>query len=288
MLDTPFFKLLDSRYSSLTPKQTKIADYLRLNYKKAVFMPLAQLSKQAGVSEASFIRFARSLGYDGFAELQTVLQQHISAAMQNTLERFQSMSKVMDTDDLWRSHIQNNIRSLNMMDQLIALDDIKKLARKLTTSPKIFVAGFESTAFFAEYIVYYLSRGSLPGETITEKTGNLFSRIQQTDKNTLVIAVIVARYPNAAVQFCRDAVSRGAELCVISDTSEHPLKDITSLQFSVSTHRTEGVNMESQVNMLSFIQLLLLDAIFSENSRTETALTELEAFNKRFDIFTQK
>jgi len=281
----PFFPLLDSVHSSLTPKQRKIAAYLRGNYREAVFHSLARAASEAGVSEASIIRFARALGYDGFSDMQAAIQEYVSASMQTTVERYRSFDHTGGAGTMWESLTETNVRILQSLPQLVSPMEAEEFASTLKQYSRILVTGFESTAAFAEYTSYYLSRAGYPAETVTEKSGNLYPLLQRTGEDTLVLSLMVARYPGAVVQFCRSCCEKGARLAVISDTPEHPLRDRTSFQFSVAARRSEGMNFDCHIAMLSFLQLLMLQVGLSDRDITRRALDSLEEFNRTFRIY---
>ena len=54
---------IESKYSKLSKGQKRLADYVRQNYDKAVFLTAARLGEIVGVSESTVVRFATQLGY---------------------------------------------------------------------------------------------------------------------------------------------------------------------------------------------------------------------------------
>ena len=52
-------------YDAMSKTHKKIADYILKNPVAASFFTVAKLASQAGVSEASIIRFANFLGFTG-------------------------------------------------------------------------------------------------------------------------------------------------------------------------------------------------------------------------------
>ncbi len=283
--DVPFFRLLDSLFPSLTPSQARVADYLRNHYKEAVFLSLAQTARNAGVSEASVLRLARSLGYNGYSELQSVLQSYVSASMLTTVERFQSYDQVPDDATVFRDLLEKTADSMKTLSHLVSPAEVKSFVASLGLYRNILVVGFESTAGLAEYLCYYLHRTGYPATAVTEKTGDLFAVLQTAGKETLALAILVARYPRTAIEFCSSCAARGSALAVVSDTSDHPLFDSVSSQFSVSTKRFDGMNLENQAAMLSFLQGLILECGLGDRKRTKQTLKALEDYNRSFHIF---
>ena len=69
-----FRQRLEDHHPDFTKSQQHIASYLLASYDEAAFLPAADLARRLGVSEATLVRFAQAIGYDGFRELRRSLQ----------------------------------------------------------------------------------------------------------------------------------------------------------------------------------------------------------------------
>lgn len=58
-------------YGQLSPTEKKVADYVLENGHDVSQMTLSELSKRIQVSEPSILRFAKSIGFDGYSGLKT-------------------------------------------------------------------------------------------------------------------------------------------------------------------------------------------------------------------------
>ena len=65
---------LEERMPVLSKSQRRIASHLLSHYDQAAFLSAADLAIQLNVSEATVVRFAKAVGYDGFPQLKRVLQ----------------------------------------------------------------------------------------------------------------------------------------------------------------------------------------------------------------------
>src|SRR5699024_10364900 len=92
----------DNIYKKIAPNrihmskaQTKIANYILENPHSVPFLTGGKLAEMAGVSEATVVRFATSLGYLGYNDFQ----QHLSKSAEkqlNTVERLKMSRAVYD------------------------------------------------------------------------------------------------------------------------------------------------------------------------------------------------
>ncbi len=69
-----FQAAIEARYATLSQSQQKIARYLGAHYDDTLFLPLAELAEKIGTSPATIVRFARAVGFDGYASMQRSLQ----------------------------------------------------------------------------------------------------------------------------------------------------------------------------------------------------------------------
>lgn len=68
---------------SLTKGQGKIADYILKNQKRVLGMTAKEIGKEIGVSDASVIRFARTIGFDGFSDMKEYIQHELAKDREN-------------------------------------------------------------------------------------------------------------------------------------------------------------------------------------------------------------
>lgn len=71
-----FEQLVSEKYKDLTKSEKQIADYLRANQEESAFLSAGELASRLGLSEATLVRFARSLGLDGYPAMREVLQDN--------------------------------------------------------------------------------------------------------------------------------------------------------------------------------------------------------------------
>ena len=74
-----FSQLAAGRYDQLTKSEKRIANYLRKNQEEAAFLSASELADRLGLSEATLVRFARTLGFPSYPAMRSLLQQNFRA-----------------------------------------------------------------------------------------------------------------------------------------------------------------------------------------------------------------
>ncbi len=70
-----FREKIAGEYDRLGRNQKKIADFLTQEYREAAFMNGSALSAHLGVDPATVTRFAQRLGYTGYPDLLSEIQE---------------------------------------------------------------------------------------------------------------------------------------------------------------------------------------------------------------------
>ena len=79
---------IDEKYAKMSKGQRRLADYVRTNYDKAVFLTAAKLGETVGVSESTVVRFAIQLGYKGYPGFQRALEEMVRTRL-NSIQRME-------------------------------------------------------------------------------------------------------------------------------------------------------------------------------------------------------
>jgi DNA-binding MurR/RpiR family transcriptional regulator len=73
-------KLIHDRYEDMSKSYQRIALYLTQNPNDVAVLSVNAIGAKCGIHASSFVRYAQSLGYKGFKELQAVFQRRLSTA----------------------------------------------------------------------------------------------------------------------------------------------------------------------------------------------------------------
>ncbi len=66
---------IKSKMKTLTGSEKKVANYILNNYMYILDYTVTELAEKAGISDATVVRFCRSVGYKGYQDLKISLAQ---------------------------------------------------------------------------------------------------------------------------------------------------------------------------------------------------------------------
>lgn len=129
-----------AKYNSQTATvaERKIAGYIKDNMDKAVHCTLLELAESIGVSDATVVRFCKSLGYKGFQEFK------ICAAMETIPSGQQYHPKLKKDDDpeeICKKIFATEITALQRTLQSLDMEVITKVGHILSRASRIAFAG---------------------------------------------------------------------------------------------------------------------------------------------------
>ncbi len=131
---------------SATVTERKIALYIKENLDKVLHCTLLELADLIGVSDASVVRFCKSLGYKGFQEFK------IRAAMETIPSEQQYSTKLQKEDspqEICQKIFTTEITALQRTLQALDMDILNHVAQTLAHAPRIVFAGTGGSIFVA-------------------------------------------------------------------------------------------------------------------------------------------
>ena len=134
---------MEERYSKMSKGQRRLADYVRENYDKAVFLTAAKLGETVGVSESTVVRFAIQLGYKGYPGFQKALEELVRNRL-NSIQRMEVTYGRISQSEILETVLQSDIDKIK---QTLAVIDHKAFNLAIDTilnARKIYVIGIRS------------------------------------------------------------------------------------------------------------------------------------------------
>ncbi len=239
---------------TLSPKQKQIARFILDDQYFTSFASANELGKKNNTTAAPVVRFAQTLGYEGYSQMQNVLRSEFPNHITTTARMQKRMSaktppasnpqQVFYTDikNIERTAISISEKNLNAaLDAIIKAKRIWVIGAGLSYAPAAFlthslkVMGFDALA--------------IQGEVVQSAVD--ISRIKPDD---LMIAISLWRYVRMTVNAVSQAKKTGAPVIAITDSIVSPLAKMADIAFEIAT---EGV-----VHSLSITALMSLVNVF--------------------------
>jgi DNA-binding MurR/RpiR family transcriptional regulator len=232
-------RLIHERYDQMSKSYQAIAVFLTQNPNEVAVQPVNAIADRVGIHASSFVRFAQSLGYKGFKDLQTLFRKRLATAAPG----FEARSRELKADlegrndasnmDFFREMVLQDIGAIEALLEDVHPNDLAAAAETLCQADTIFVLGQLRAEPVAILIRYMLSMLGLRTVSL-DAAGGLATHIAKGMRPTdALIAISFRYYANEVVAIVDEAGKRGVPIVAISDSTLSPLAKSASTLFSV-------------------------------------------------------
>lgn len=276
-----------TRINKCYPKMSKgkkgIATYILDHYEQAVFMKAAELGNAVGISESTIVRFAMSLGYEGYPQFQKALVVWVSdkfGSVEKVGRRFGKSSEGEILSAILRSdisNIENTINSIDVAAFSMAVDIILR-------SRTVYIVGLRSCEPLADFLHFYLNM--IRGNNVLIKTTSvteMFEQMIRIDDSDCIIGISFPRYSMRTLKCMEFANDRNAKVITITDSVHSPMNLYSSCNILAKSEMASIV--DSLVAPLSVINALVVALIMRRPDEVQADLKMLEETWNNYQVY---
>ena len=148
---------IQSHYPKMSRSYRKIADYLTINYKEAVFMTASALAEELGTSESTVVRFASSLGYKGYPGFQDSLRTYIRSQYGITPSDGENPESPDDRRIL-ESVFASDEENLRATKESLDLKAFRMAVQEIAGAERVYCLGLRNCAPLSEMCTFCLKK----------------------------------------------------------------------------------------------------------------------------------
>ena len=279
------YRNITNQLPNMSKSQRKIAKYVLSNTDAVPFFTVGKLATMAGVSEATVVRFAYFLGYNGYTEFQQAMQDAIKRQL-TMVERLKLSDDVYDKEEQAVYEIFNeDIGRIQMLKEQIDVTAFYDAVNMISHARRIYIIANRSAVSLGTFLEFYLDLILENTELIRNPHG-ISEKLFRIDQDDVVIGLSFARYTKNTVQALSFAKDRGTKVVAITDNMLSPLIPFANVYLCAKSDMPSFIN--SFVAPLSLINALITAVGRSKRKEIEQHLENLEEIWKRFGIFSNE
>ena len=235
-------RLIQERHDRMSKSYQRISEYLTQNPNDVAVLPVSVIASSCGIHASSFVRFAQSIGYTGFRDLQALFQRRLLTAApgfeaRKDILRGELSLRGANSDSGFLSElVVRDIASLQDLLETADSDDIMKAGEMIAKADTIYLVGqlrSEPIVNLLRYILTMLGKRAI----LLDASGGLATHMARTmNDGDVLIAVSFRFYANEVVDIVEQAYKSGMGIVAITDSPLSPLKKSASILFSVPEH----------------------------------------------------
>lgn len=197
IIKTSVIENIKHNFEELFPAEKKTAQYILDHLEEVTLLNISQLAKKAHASEASIVRMAKHLGYNGFFQMRLLLSNDVAQKDSDMLNN----APLLTSEKIF-SACANRIRSLS---SFISTNDLLCAAKLICEARMCHIIGAGNTIPIASDLVIAISRSGASTQVL--------KALSLAKKKEMKILVITAD-PNSQIMDFSDAILQ------INDTNE--------------------------------------------------------------------
>ncbi len=136
-----FSQLISEHFNRLTKSEKRIANYLRKNQEESAFLSAAELADRLGLSEATMVRFARTLGYSSYPAMRAMLQEEFRQRVTHSSRLRSRLDDLREGGDIFEQVTVSEIDYLTQALQTVDRAAIDQAVAQIIRGDRIFVFG---------------------------------------------------------------------------------------------------------------------------------------------------
>jgi DNA-binding MurR/RpiR family transcriptional regulator len=263
------------------PGEKKIADYILQNSQDIISTSISDFSEKCGCGDATVVRFARRLGFDGYQSLKI----GIAGEMRSASSVSEKITKEDTCFDIFKKRINELSVSLANTETVLDAEMLEKTANAIMNSKRIIVFGLGNSASIAQDAAHKFLRLGFNAQACCD---NHMQAIIAThlDRKSVAIGISHSGSSKDIVEALQLSKIGGATTVCITNYGNSPI--VKACDYSLFTRAEE--TQHSILAMSSRIaQLTILDSIYTyivvnsdKQAAQEIYKTELALQNKKF------
>lgn len=235
-------RVIHERHDQMSKTYQRIAEYLTQNPNDVAVQTVNAIGTHCDIHASSFVRFAQSLGYSGFKDLQQLFQRRLSTAAPG----FEARKKALEVElqlredrselSFLRDLVVRDIASLQDLVEKTSAADLARAAELIDGAATVYLLGqlrSEPVVNLLRYILTMLGKRCV----LLDASGGLATHMARTmTAADALIAVSFRFYANEVVTIAEEVAGARVPIVAISDSTLSPLAKSATILFAVPEH----------------------------------------------------
>ncbi|MBE7087894.1 MAG: MurR/RpiR family transcriptional regulator [Clostridiales bacterium] len=252
-MESTLFKI-KSLFDKMSNSDKKIANFLLESPQSIIPLSISELADKCKCSEATIVRFAKKLDFDGYQQLK------ISIAQENNVSSLnEKISVDDDVFDVFTKVCNEIYFSLNKTKTIINKEHLEEFSKAIINAKNIYLFGLGNSAAIALDAAHKFLRLGLKANAYTDNHMQVIVASHATNKD-LVIGISHSGSSKDIVEALKIAKKNQATTVCITNFGKSPITKVSDIIINTCSDETSHsiLGLNSRI-----AQLAIIDAIYS-------------------------
>jgi DNA-binding MurR/RpiR family transcriptional regulator len=213
------------------PKQLRqVAIYLAQNPSDIALGTVVEIAQNARVQPSALVRFAQSLGYPGFSDLQEIFKDYVKINWPETRERDAAAAPSAMGDPDFRivaGLVKASVASLTRLPEKIDVATFTEVANLMAEAETIYLIGSKRAFPVTIYMALALSQLGVRNSLVDNVGSTAFEQIGFASMRDVAFAISFSPYNSITPALAATARQKGSAVLSITDSPLSPLAPLS-------------------------------------------------------------
>ncbi len=268
--------IINNEFVNLSKKQKKIANVILNNTAEIAFMTASKLGAMCEVSESTVVRFAMEIGYNGYPEMQTAIEDYIKTMMKGK-DRIAVTNRLVENNNnhILKMVMESDINRLHKNIERVSTEEFDEIVENINKARKIYIVGSGNILGMSNYFYYYLNIMKDNVVFLDEQHSYSYTDMMGMNEEDLLIVLSFPRYFYRTEEIARLAKGKKCKICLLTDSLTSPVCEYADNKIITSSNFFSII--DSIVSPISIINAILVSVSLC-NKHSIDRYNELEQF----------
>jgi DNA-binding MurR/RpiR family transcriptional regulator len=273
-----------SRHGAFPPVLRRIAEFALDHPNEMALDTVTALARRAGVQPSALVRFAQSLGFTGFTELQRVFRDRLTENQLSYRERLRRRRGPLadrhgDPAAVLRDFVAASVHALEHLEADIDPGRLEQAVEVLARADAVHVVAQRRSFPVAAYLAYALAKLDRGTVLLDGLGGMLAEQARVLSPGGALLAVSFKPYAPETLGVVEVARERGVPVVALTDRPLSPLQGLADVSLEVD--EAEVLDFRLLTATMCLTQALVVSLgrrlLLAEGSDAATAAAAVEA-----------
>jgi DNA-binding MurR/RpiR family transcriptional regulator len=217
--------MLREGFDGFSRSQKAIARYIIDHLEEVGYLSAEELGQKGNTSSSTVVRFAQSLGFGGYPDLQKAARdEYRLGATARPVVHDDQLGFSIEEDLLTRS-LKTDVLSLEETISKNTVDRFNRSVKMLAGARQVLAVGLHEAAVVAEHAAYVFELLGIPCLAVTDSSEVNVARLSRLGSEDVLLAIGFRRAHSVTISFAEKAAAQGVNVLVITDNTLSELAD---------------------------------------------------------------
>lgn len=258
---------LKSCYDDLPKRLQAVANFSMEHPDVIAMSTIATISERAEVTPSTLVRFAKSLGYRGFTDMQAVFRESMHHIAQPYSQRLHRLERARTSErTVLRRFGQAARDSLDRLEQNVDEGAIIRASQLLARARTIFVAGQGRATPVATYLHYTFIKMGLQAALIDGIASAMSDKAELIRGDQALVAISFSPYTANTREIVDICLKRKVPVVAMTDSTLSPIARPDDIHLEVLEEEVGGIRGLSATMCLAISLAVETGKTKSQNS----------------------